>query len=1446
MSDPLDIGKPIFTEYFIRANTEFIGREWLFKNLTNFLEQESSVSKGVLLLAAPGFGKSAFIANLVCSKLSSYSIHHQILGYHMCIHSHKNTQDPAMFVQNMAVLISSRVPEYRDHILRDKALQKSLKDECRSDPISGFNNGILYPLLDLNLRFMKPMYIVVDALDECSSESDTSKDTNILNILIQSLLKLPKWLKIIATSRNIRDIRRQLSNLEQIELHPNNSDNLHDIERYIYRRTMRTVAASFPISIPDLAKKSQGIFLYVKLALDHFETIGFDSEDISLPESLSSMYQEFFRRQYGTDSGKFREPRRLFEILAAALSPLKVNELYKVLLMEAKYFDFEYEFMPMLEDLSMYLHSSPRANDVVSIFHNSLMEWLTSDINRGGPFYVDPKKGHRLLADYYLDKVTKVNSTDANAQFIYHMVSHIIKGGSLKRHEDSFLSLDPDIIRIPDTFTNATVLHFAAGSDHKDTLELVLNFFEDLDGIDINYRTPAFYSVLFGRSENLHLLHNKGASLFQKSKENKVKNQRDVDECKRQMCGYDLLHVASQKGHNDIVQYLLKNKADKSALSGTSDQAISIAAEYGHIEIMKTLLEHEAQLDKSCLYYASSRGHNHIVQFLLDKGIKDTCLDCSLHPSEDLLHVKPPFRNYLRLCNTALHAAAINGFSEVIAALLTKKDNAINCTNYYGKAPIHEAVYHNNYRSLEAFLKNGANPSQICKFTPALGDSSSFVEFCPCRFTPLHIAAYRGLSSIAHLLLQFNASHNVTNCEGLQPIHVAACRGYEDVVSVLVESGVDINSNSTAGMTPMHYACKCGALKIFRKLFHLGADAFARSLDGKTAADYIFEAADFDGSVPFFVDQYVDLPIDPINYETKSKFSTSDKMGDTLFPALINFYESLSQSAFYEHLYKAEIFSELVNGILARHNCTGKWIEHLVGSSQVSDFKKVIKPIAPPFHVTFDVALLQTMSVDRTNVFTTAITTALIRMEPKNCSRLMCMVKNLWIYSADAYLDWGADVNCEVNGLTPILVYLRQGGRNMVKVLVKHKVTIDIKCGEYFEDSVFHLAAYHKLHYLQYLSVFTDSDRWERYLKQKDALFDYLFDEYDKIYQDGQVRITRVRDGPMIVAIKSHLRGFKIIDECLDDEGYTALQRAAQGANVVAVKHFLKWGSNASLESPERFGLLNLTIWYAIKYRPRLNFPKPCLLTALETELASLTAGVILEHLTAEKPLNIGCDQTEVLTILHLAATRGMWRFIDKLFKDKEQSNVIGINPNCATKHGITPMYLSLIYGGLDCDWEENPWCKVVSVLKQHGGSQTINPAPVTEYFIIVNAIFHGMPEKFEHDLTFDSLLTLEESCGRDECFDFSPKTKSHLICEIRNGLSETNVDVCNPNEHFLQNIANAIASKECRLQYSRTNFISFAKSSIKSIKKLIKQLLTDDGQGSCYSSKKKQIRLPV
>ena len=97
-------------------------------------------------------------------------------------------------------------------------------------------------------------------------------------------------------------------------------------------------------------------------------------------------------------------------------------------------------------------------------------------------------------------------------------------------------------------------------------------------------------------------------------------------------------------------------------------------------------------------------------------------------------------------------------------------------------------------------------------------------------------------------------------------------------------------------------------------------------------------------------------------------------------------------------------------------------------------------------------------------------------------------------------------------------------------ILNRQDVNISIECGKPFNFSEFHLTASRK-----------PTKFSENFLERR-------FSEDLQSFRE---------DGPLAKAIKAHPRGFQVIDECRDAEGYTALHRAARGGNLIALNWFL-------------------------------------------------------------------------------------------------------------------------------------------------------------------------------------------------------------------------------------------------------------------------------------------------
>lgn len=97
-------------------------------------------------------------------------------------------------------------------------------------------------------------------------------------------------------------------------------------------------------------------------------------------------------------------------------------------------------------------------------------------------------------------------------------------------------------------------------------------------------------------------------------------------------------------------------------------------------------------------------------------------------------------------------------------------------------------------------------------------------------------------------------------------------------------------------------------------------------------------------------------------------------------------------------------------------------------------------------------------------------------------------------------------------------------------------------------------------------------------------------------------------------AIKAPPLGSRVIDECRDAEGYTALHRAAQGGNQLVLKTFLSLGADPSILTSKGNSALEITIVCArISPFPSNN----------RRRIAEESADLLLQ---ASKQFDVGCN----------------------------------------------------------------------------------------------------------------------------------------------------------------------------------------------------------------------------
>ncbi|KPA82565.1 hypothetical protein ABB37_03599 [Leptomonas pyrrhocoris] len=124
-----------------------------------------------------------------------------------------------------------------------------------------------------------------------------------------------------------------------------------------------------------------------------------------------------------------------------------------------------------------------------------------------------------------------------------------------------------------------------------------------------------------------------------------------------------------------------------------------------------------------------------------------------------------------------------------------------------GQYAIHALANKKNAKGVETLLKNGVSVNQESE---EQGNSLGF--------TAAHYAAASNCVPVLEVLQAHRADLNHTAADKWTPLHVATFRGQSDAIQKLVEFGADINCTTGEGHTPLLFAVNLGRVKDARFL----------------------------------------------------------------------------------------------------------------------------------------------------------------------------------------------------------------------------------------------------------------------------------------------------------------------------------------------------------------------------------------------------------------------------------------------------------------------------------------------------------------------------------------------------------------------------------------------------------------------------------------------------
>ena len=358
------------------------------------------------------------------------------------------------------------------------------------------------------------------------------------------------------------------------------------------------------------------------------------------------------------------------------------------------------------------------------------------------------------------------------------------------------------------TKNGRSCLHLAAEKGHLDLCRALLQNYN----FDIHARDDDMFTVLLHAacSDDLKLLEyliENGSDIFSKTTDGRsclhlAAENGHLEICKALLQKYNfdihatddsswtVLHGAAWSGDLELLQYLIENGSDGFSKTKNGRSCLHIAAEQGHLNICRMLLQrynflnHERDDDGlNVLHSAVLSGELELLQYLIENG-------------SDVFSKTKDGRS-------CLHLAAEQGDLNICRMLLQSYNFVIHETDDDGLTVLHSAVLSGELELLQYLIENGSDVFSKTK------DGRN------C----LHIAAEKGHLNICRALLQsYNFDIDARDDDMFTVLLRATCNDDLGLLEYLIENGSDIFSKTTDGRSCLHLAAENGHLEICKAL----------------------------------------------------------------------------------------------------------------------------------------------------------------------------------------------------------------------------------------------------------------------------------------------------------------------------------------------------------------------------------------------------------------------------------------------------------------------------------------------------------------------------------------------------------------------------------------------------------------------------------------------------
>lgn len=404
----------------------FVGRQWLASQVEAWLDDPDG-ARLCVLYGDPGVGKSAFAARYM-------HYNPRVAAGLFCERGRPLYNDPRTVIMTLAYLLACRLPNYRVMLAEVLEHEKRLGE---MNPSELFDLLLATPLTSLVIDGgQETLCIVIDGLDECGQGERNA----LAEVLGQYVERLPSWLRILATARDVAAVTGPLGDAFQMELRGVQEQNRKDIRQYFIEQLQDKYDndPTWRTALEALTERSGGIFLYATLVANGIREGKVSIQDSDkFPEGLSGAFHHWFGWFFPDDEEYKKSFRMPLGVLLAAPEALPVRELKRVFGWD------DNEQNDFLRRVEVLLKRSVNdfGDETISFSHQYLNEWL--DTPEAGRFRSSRHAALKRLAERFYELFLE----DRNAVTHYeavHMLRLLEESGQTAKRDE--LAVDHDLL----------------------------------------------------------------------------------------------------------------------------------------------------------------------------------------------------------------------------------------------------------------------------------------------------------------------------------------------------------------------------------------------------------------------------------------------------------------------------------------------------------------------------------------------------------------------------------------------------------------------------------------------------------------------------------------------------------------------------------------------------------------------------------------------------------------------------------------------------------------------------------------------------------------------------------------------------------------------------------------------------------------------------------------